>query len=107
MLCKGGITCIQLSLDIEHEGTPYLTEAACRAEYFFSSILPESLDNGHDALQMQLLNKLTVNTDEILLFQDSAKHIMAFIQNEAPSVFSGRMPEGNADCFGFKPRRTR
>ena len=87
MLCEGGIACIQLSLDIEHEGTPYLAEAACRAGYFFSGILPECLDNGHDALQMQLLNHLTVNADGIHLFQDSAKQIMAFIQNEAPSVF--------------------
>lgn len=87
LLVESGIVCIMLSIDLEDPGAPMLTEAAAALGYFYSGIFPESL-HGHDALQLQYLNGVTVNPEEILLYQEPSKRIMAFIRSEAPQVFA-------------------
>jgi hypothetical protein len=89
VLCENGIACIQLSLDLEDPDTPLLTEEAGRLGFFYAGILPESLQAGHDALQLQFLNGLRVNPDEILLYQESALQVMEYIRNEVPDILTG------------------
>jgi len=88
LLVENGIVCIFLSIDLEDPGCPRLAEAAAQLGYFYSGIFPESLPGGHDALQFQHLNGITVRPEEILLHQEPSKEIMAFIRAEAPQVFA-------------------
>lgn len=76
-----------LSLDIESPYTPKLAQEAAKLGYFYSGIFPSSFHGGHDALEMQFLNELTVDLDKIILYQPSGKEIMNFIRQEVPHVF--------------------
>jgi anti-sigma regulatory factor (Ser/Thr protein kinase) len=89
VLIENGVLCITLSIDIEDPGAPSLAEAAVKAGYFYSGIFPESFAGGRDALQMQLLNNITVDPASINIYQSSGKEIFEFIKNEAAHIFTG------------------
>jgi anti-sigma regulatory factor (Ser/Thr protein kinase) len=78
---------IVLSLDIQNPHAPRIAEYAAGLGFFYSGLLPQSLKNGHDALQLQYLNGETINPDKIILHMDSAREIMDFIRSEAPHIF--------------------
>lgn len=88
-LVEGGIACILLSIDLQAPGAPQLAEDAASLGYFYSGLSPESMPGGHDALQLQFLNGLQVDPADVLLYQESAHEIMAYIRREAPHVFMG------------------
>jgi anti-sigma regulatory factor (Ser/Thr protein kinase) len=88
LLLEQGVACAVLSIDLEDPGAPLLTEEAARLGFVYSGIFPESTKDGHDALQMQLLNGITLDEAKILLHQDSAKAILAFVKSEAPRLFT-------------------
>lgn len=83
-LVEQGIACILLSLDLEDPGTPALTAAAERLGYFYSGIFPERGRGGHDLLELQFLNGVTLDPDQIQLYQPSAKAILAYILTLGP-----------------------
>ena len=83
-LVEQGVACILLSIDLEDPGAPALTKAAERLGYFYSGIFPESGHQGHDVLELQFLNGVTLDTSRIQLYQPSAKAILAYIQALKP-----------------------
>ncbi|MBP8290593.1 MAG: ATP-binding protein [Chromatiaceae bacterium] len=78
-LVEQGIACILLSIDLEDPGAPALTAAAEALGYFYSGIFPESGRKGHDVLELQFLNGITLDPSQIQLHQPSAKAILAYI----------------------------
>ncbi|NCA70002.1 MAG: hypothetical protein EOM91_07810 [Sphingobacteriia bacterium] len=87
LLLEQGVASILLRIDLEDPGAPLLTEQARSLGFCYAGILPESLGDGHDALILQLLNGVRLDPAEILLHMDSAKQILAWIQDEAPGLF--------------------
>jgi hypothetical protein len=87
LLLEQDVACVILSLDLEDGGTPILTEEAIRLGYVYSGIFPDSMREGHDALQLQLLNGIKVDPGEIRLHQPSAAEILEYIRVEAPGLF--------------------
>jgi len=61
-----------------------LTAAAERLGYFYSGIFPERGRGGHDLLELQFLNGVTLDPDQIQLYQPSAKAILAYILTLGP-----------------------
>jgi anti-sigma regulatory factor (Ser/Thr protein kinase) len=78
-LLEQGIACILLSIDLEDPSAPALTAAAEALGYFYSGIFPESGRQGHDVLELQFLNGVTLNPTQIQLHQPSAKAILSYI----------------------------
>lgn len=89
ILKQNKVDCILLSIDLESRYAPLLAKTATELGYFYSGVFPSSFKDGHDALQLQLLNGITVNPDAIVIYQQSAQAIMDFIKKEAPQVFRG------------------
>ena len=88
LLLEQGTACILLSIDLEDPRAGELVEEAAAAGYFYSGLFPESLENRHDALQMQLLNGIRLDPCEIHLHQESAQEIMRWVQAEVPQIFA-------------------
>ena len=78
-LLEQGVACILLSIDLEDPSAPALTLAAEALGYFYSGIFPESGRRGHDVLELQFLNGITLDPSQIQLHQPSAKAILAYI----------------------------
>lgn len=91
-LVEQGIACIMLSIDLEEPGAPALTTAAERLGYFYSGIFPESGRQGHDVLELQFLNGVTLDTSQIQLYQPSAKAILAYILALEPPCLAAATP---------------
>jgi hypothetical protein len=87
LLLEQGVASILLRIDLEDPGAPLLTDEARALGFCYAGILPESLHDGHDALILQRLNGVRLDPAEILLQMDSAKQILAWIQDEAPGLF--------------------
>ena len=79
-LTEQGIACIQLALDLEDPGTPALAAAAEDLGFFYSGIFPESGPGGHDMLELQFLNGISIDLDQIRLYQPSGQAIMAYLK---------------------------
>ena len=79
-LTEQGLACIQLALDLEDPGTPALAAAAEDLGFFYSGLFPESGPGGHDMLELQLLNGITIDPGQIRLYQDSGQAIMAYLK---------------------------
>ncbi len=83
-LLEQGIACILLSIDLEDPSAPTLTLAAEALGYFYSGIFPESGRRGHDVLELQFLNGISLDPSQIQLHQPSAKAILAYILTLGP-----------------------
>ncbi len=83
-LLEQGVACILLSIDLEDPSAPALTLAAEALGYFYSGIFPESGRRGHDVLELQLLNGISLDPSQIQLYQPSAKAILAYILDLSP-----------------------
>ena len=79
-LTEQGLACIQLALDLEDPGTPALAAAAEDLGFFYSGLFPESGPGGHDMLELQFLNGITIDPDQIRLYQESGRAIMSYIK---------------------------
>jgi serine/threonine-protein kinase RsbW len=90
VLIDQGVACILLSIDLEDPHAPMLAEAAEALGYVYSGLFPESCDNGHDALQLQLINGITIDPEAVTLYQPSALVIMDYLQQHYPALFARR-----------------
>ena len=77
------VSAIYLHLNIEHPATPAIVSALKEREFFFSGILPSSM-NGRDALILQRLNSLQIDYSRIQLLTDSDRELLSFIQSQDP-----------------------
>lgn len=79
-LTEQGLACIQLALDLEDPGTPVLAAAAEDLGFFYSGLFPESGPGGHDMLELQFLNGITIDPGQIRLYQESGRAIMSYLK---------------------------
>lgn len=83
LLCLEQLPVIYLHLDLERPYTRECLPAIEALGFFFSGVLPESLD-GHDALIMQYLNNQLIDYGEIRLHSPESEELLAAIREMDP-----------------------
>lgn len=87
VLVENGILSIVLSIDLEDSSAIELVDYARSIGFFYSGIFPESFFDGHDSIQLQYLNNITVDASVISIHQVSGRRIFDFIRKEVPHIF--------------------
>lgn len=81
--CLEHVDVILCYLNLEDPETPSFTEICNDIGFFFAGILPGGL-SGCDALILQFLNNLKIDTDRIKLYSPFSQEILSFIQKDMP-----------------------
>lgn len=83
-LCLKQIAAINLFLSLEDPTTYFITTELEKIGFFFAGILPET-DIG-DVLILQYLNNVALDYDKVQVYSDTAKALLAYIQDRDPNA---------------------
>lgn len=83
-LCVEKVDVIYMHLDLENPLTEKLAEEFENMGFLFAGILPRGL-NGRDALILQYLNNIKIDTGRINLFSEDGREILDHIKNSMSS----------------------
>jgi anti-sigma regulatory factor (Ser/Thr protein kinase) len=78
-LCLGRYDCIYIDLPLSDPATAHFCAALEMLGFFFSGIIPEMFDG--DALRLQYLNNVSINSSKVLLVTDFGKELFKYIQD--------------------------
>jgi len=83
-LCMKHIASITLFLNLEDPNTYFITGQIEALKFFFSGILPKTM-NG-DCLVLQYMNNVTLDYDKIVAYSEPAKEILDYIKKHDPNA---------------------
>jgi serine/threonine-protein kinase RsbW len=80
-LCLQKIDCIYIDLPLSHPATPKFCASLEMLGFFFAGIIPEISDG--DALRLQYLNNVDINTEKTEIASDFGKELFAYVMKAA------------------------
>jgi len=78
-LCLGRYDCIYIDLPLSDPATAHFCVALEMLGFFFSGIIPEMFDG--DALRLQYLNNVSIDSSRVVLVTDFGKELFKYIQD--------------------------